>query len=67
MEEKILAYLTKYPGSRKREIAGYLNIWLCDATFRETMNDLEKRGVIYYKTHNDPANMEYYDEWYIRA
>ena len=65
MEEKILACLNRYPGSRKREIAGSLRIWLCDKLFLDTMNKLKNDGLIKYITINDPANMEFYDKWYL--
>ena len=65
MKEKILACLNRYPGSRKREIASSLRIWLCDKLFLDTMNELKHDGLIKYITINDPANMEFYDKWYL--
>lgn len=65
MKEKILACLNRWPGSRKREIAGFLRIWLCDKVFLDTMSELKNNGLIQYVTINDPANMEFYDKWYL--
>lgn len=65
MEKKILAYLNRWPGARKREIAGFLRIWLCDKVFLDTMSELKNNGLIQYVTINDPANMEFYDKWFL--
>lgn len=65
MKEKILAYITLHPGCRKREIAGAIKIWQCDGTFLRTMTELAQGNVIRYETYRDPAQMEYYDKWYI--
>lgn len=66
MDGLILDYIHAHPGCRKREIASAINIWQCDKHFLEAMAYLEKSGEIYTITHNDPANMEFYDEWYIK-
>ena len=66
MKEKILEYLAAHPGARKREIADHLHIWLCDGEFLHLMHELESDGSIFYKTYYDPAQMERYDQWYIK-
>lgn len=65
MEKKILAYLNRWPGARKRSIASAIGIWQCEATFLECMRDLRNAGLIYRINHSDPANMEFYDKWYL--
>lgn len=67
MREKILEYLTQYPGSRKRYIAGAIGVWLCDSEFMHMMHELEDEGLIYYETYKDPAQMELYDKWYVKT
>ena len=64
MNEKIINYLRKYPGARKREIAGHLHIWHCDHNFLRTMADLETDEKIRREPFKDPAQMEFYDKWY---
>lgn len=66
MDDLILDYIHAHPGCRKREIASAINIWQCDKRFLEAMAYLEKSGKIHAVTHNNPANMEFYDEWYIK-
>lgn len=65
MREKILAYLREHPGARKREIAGFLHIWQCNTDFLFLMSLMESTGQIRYETIHDPAQMEYYDKWYV--
>ena len=65
MKEQILAYLNDYPGSRKRYIASAVHIWLCDKRFLQAMRELENDGMIHSIYFSDPANMEYYDKWYL--
>lgn len=65
MEKKILAYLNRWPGARKREIASSLQIWLCDKLFLDTMSKLKNDRLIKSITINDSANMEFYDKWYL--
>lgn len=67
MKDEILAYLAKFPGSRKREIAGHLRVWICNDEFMNTMHELENAGTIYSIIHNDPAQMEFYDMWFIKG
>ena len=65
MEERILEYLTNHPGARKREVASFLEIWLCDSTFLATFFELEMQGLIYAVHVQDNANLEFYDTWYV--
>jgi len=65
MKEKILEFLTNHPGARKREIASFLKIWLCDSEFIRIINEMQRNGFIRYEVFNDPANMEYYNKWYV--
>lgn len=65
MKDQILDYLRKHPGARKREIAGHLHIWLCSFDFLAAIDDLYEDGLIRYETYRDPAQMEYYDKWYV--
>lgn len=60
MKEEIINYLRSHPLSRKRSIASYLRIWVCDKNFLDTMYNLEKEGIIKSITYRDFANMEYY-------
>jgi len=65
MKEEIMRIITKNPGVQKRHIAHLLGIWQCDRAFLRTMIDLEKEGLIFCRSFSDPANMEYYDKWYL--
>lgn len=64
MENKILSCLNRWPGSRKREIASEIHCFV-DGTFLHLFSELEKNGLIQRITVNDPANMEFYDKWYL--
>lgn len=65
MKEEIMRIIAENPGVRKRHIAYLLGIWQCDRTFLRAMIDLEKEGLIFCRSFSDPANMEYYDKWYL--
>lgn len=65
MEERILEYLKRVPGARKRDIADELGVWVCNGLFMCTMNELLHKNLIKRKFHNDYANMEYYDTFYV--
>ena len=65
MEEKILAYLNRWPGSRKRAIARGARIFSVDGQLLRTMSQMEKDGLIQRVTVKDPANMEFYDKWFL--
>lgn len=65
MKEEILRIIAKNPGVRKRHIAHLLGVWQCNSAFLRTMIDLEKEGLIFCREISDPANMEYYDKWYL--
>ena len=64
MKEKILACLNRYPGSRKREIAMEMRCPV-DGMFLCSFAELEDIGLIQHVTVNNPANMEFYDKWYL--
>ena len=66
LREMILTIIAEHPGIRKREIAGYLGLWQCNAEFLATVNDLFNDNLITYTTVHDPAQMEFYDTWYIK-
>ena len=65
MREKILEYLTNHPGARKREIASFLKVWQCSFEFLATIDDMCEDNLIRAESFSDPANMEYYDKWYV--
>ena len=65
MKERIMRIIAENPGARKRHIACLLGVWQCNRDFLRTMNDLEKEGLIFSRPFSDPANMEYYDRWYL--
>lgn len=64
MENKILSCLNRWPGSRKREIATEIRCPV-NGTFLRLFAELENNGLIQHITVNDPANMEFYDKWYL--
>ena len=64
MEEKILACLNRYPGARKRFIASEIRCFV-NGTFLCAFSEMENTGLIQRVTINDPANMEFYDKWYL--
>ena len=63
MKEQIINILRNHPGLRKREIAGYL----CIHHFKiiSLLDEMEQEGLLVRKYHHDPANMEFYDEYYL--
>ena len=65
MEEKILEYLAKFPGSRRRHIASALHVWICDKDLISLMYKMESEGKIYRTSFSDPASMSYYYKWYV--
>jgi len=65
MKDKILTIIQQHPGIRKREISSDLHVWQCNSEFLRAMHDLENAGLIYAFTYKDPANMEFFDKWYL--
>lgn len=63
MKEQIINILREHPGLRKREIAGYLNIY--HFKIISLLDEMEQEGLLIRKYHHDPANMEFYDEYYL--
>jgi len=64
MKEKILACLNRYPGARKRFVASEIHCFV-DGTFLRAFSEMENDGLIQHVAINDPANMEFYDKWYL--
>lgn len=64
MKDEILNVIQNNPGIRKRYIASELNCWVGDLL--KPMSELEKDGLITHTTHNDPCNLEYYDQYYAK-
>lgn len=63
MKEQILTILHEHPGLRKREIASYLGIHHFKImSLLDEMEMVDHSLVRQY--HHDPANMEFYDEYY---
>ena len=61
--ENILRILREHPGLRKREIASYLNCH--HFTIITTLHEMEEDGLVRTKYHHDPAQMEFYDRYFI--
>jgi predicted transcriptional regulator len=61
--ENILHILREHPGLRKREIASYLNCH--HFTIITTLHEMEEDGLVRTKYHHDPAQMEFYDRYFI--
>ena len=64
MKEQILNILREHPGLRKREIAGYLHVH--HFKIMALLDEMERDGLIVRMYSTDPANMEFYDEYYAR-
>ena len=65
MKEQIINILREHPGLRKREIASYLGIH--HFKIMALLDEMERDGLLVRMYFTDPANMEFYDEYYIRA
>lgn len=65
MKERIVKYIEKHPGTRRRYIADDLKIWLCDKAFLDAMRDLEQEKIIYTVVYRNSANLEYYNKYYL--
>ena len=61
--ENILHILREHPGLRKREIASYLNCH--HFTIITTLHEMEEDGLVRTKYYHDPAQMEFYDRYFI--
>lgn len=64
MKNEILACLNRWHGSRKREIATEIH-YPVNGNFLRAFSEMENNGLIQHVTINDPANMEFYDKWYL--
>lgn len=65
MKERVYNYIKENPGVRKRDIASELHIWVCDKNLSNMLYELLLEGRVFRRLHRDPANMEFYDKWYI--
>ncbi len=65
LTDKILEYVKAHPGCRQREIAKYCHLWFLSNTFLNAMQRAYKDGLIDCEYFSDPANMEYYNKWYL--
>lgn len=65
IEMSILRFIAAHPGSRQRYIAKAVKLWQCHVDFLSAMQDLHAMELIRNVSISDPANMEYYYEWYI--
>lgn len=65
MERKILEYINEHPYCRQRYIASAYHIWLCDKNFLNALYRLHKDGFIDCESHNDSAQMEFFNLWYL--
>ena len=65
MENKILNYIAEHPYCRQREIARACHIWLCSQLFLDSLYNLYKNKLIDCEYFSDPANIEYYNKWYL--
>lgn len=61
-KEIVLDIIKKNPGIRKRYIAKELRTTVIGIL--SVMDELKNEGLIRSVYHNDPANLEFYDEWY---
>ena len=65
MKEAIYNCIKENPGVRKRDIASELHIWVCDKDLSNMLYELLREGRVFRRLHRDPANMDFYDKWYI--
>lgn len=63
MKEKLLKAIKENPGYRVSILAWIIKEPKLDVI--AVLSYLEDADLVYHKTHNDFANMEFYDEWYI--
>ena len=64
MKEQILNILREHHGLRKREIASYLHVH--HFKIMALLDEMERDGLVVRMYFTDPANMEFYDEYYAR-
>ena len=64
MKEQILNILREHHGLRKREIAGYLHVH--HFKIMALLDEMERDGLIVRMCFTDPANMEFYYEYYAK-
>lgn len=64
MKEKLLAVIREHPGMTKRVITSYACCPFLEGI--KLIYEMEREGLIRKTVHNDMANMEFYEEWYVR-
>ena len=65
LEMKILRYLADHPYTRQRYIASFCHLWLCNEEFLTSLHNVYKAGLVDCEYHHDPAQMEFYNLWYL--
>lgn len=65
MDKEILRAIAAMSGCRQRSIASTIGVSQYDAIFMGCLHNLEDLGFIYHENYSDPANMEYYNKWYL--
>lgn len=64
MKEQVFAFVAAYPGIRIRTIADEL--YISNLKAGDYLRELRNEGKVYSTLYSDPANMEYYDKWYVK-
>lgn len=64
LEEKIIECLRLCPGMRKRTIAYECRVSVYDLI--PLLYQMCDMGKLYYKVHHDFANMEHYEQYYVK-
>ena len=62
---QILRFVAVHPYCRQRYIASALNTWLCSERFLDSLHYVYKQGWIDCEYHHDPAQMEFFNLWYL--
>ena len=65
MKEQIINILREHHGLRNREIASYLHVHRFK--IMALLDEMERDGLLAKMCFTDPATMEFYEEYYIRA
>ena len=64
MKDQILAIIKDHPGIRLREIAKILRVWNGDVV--KPLWELKEEGLVRKECFNDPANLDWYDMWFVK-
>lgn len=62
MKEKILNIVKEHPGCRLSTLASLAHE--SKTSVMKVLYDLEDESKVFRKLHSEPANMEYYYQWY---